>query len=139
MRKGECYMKNSANNSSSWLMFAREDLRVAELVLDKEVNNQVCFHSQQCAEKALKAWLVHQGKVPPRVHQLATLMSLITEDFLSDLRDGIELLDQLYIPTRYPDTFPGSLPEGMPNEHQTKLALSTAQKILRRIEQNIGE
>jgi HEPN domain-containing protein len=36
-----------------WLVFAREDLHVAELVFDKGIYNQACFHAQQCVEKAL--------------------------------------------------------------------------------------
>jgi len=38
-----------------WLTFAQEDLKVAELVLEESIYNQVCFHSQQAGEKALKA------------------------------------------------------------------------------------
>jgi len=42
------------NEGSNWLMFAREDLRVAELAMQDRLYNQVCFHSQQCVEKSLK-------------------------------------------------------------------------------------
>ncbi len=41
-------------NSKRWLYFAYEDLRVAELVWGQAIYNQVCFHAQQCIEKALK-------------------------------------------------------------------------------------
>ena len=50
-----------------WLAFAHEDLRVAEIALPEGLFNQVCFHSQQCVEKALKAlhrqlrWLGSEG------------------------------------------------------------------------------
>ena len=37
-----------------WLIFAHQDLRMAELALDEGIYNQVCFHSQQCVEKAIK-------------------------------------------------------------------------------------
>jgi HEPN domain-containing protein len=40
-----------------WLAFAREDLRMAELALAEDIYNQVCFHAQQCVEKAIKGWL----------------------------------------------------------------------------------
>ena len=40
-----------------WLVFAREDLRMAELALAEGIFNQVCFHAQQCVEKAIKSWL----------------------------------------------------------------------------------
>jgi HEPN domain-containing protein len=52
------------NGANDWLAFAAEDLQVAELTLTSDLYNQVCFHAQQCTEKALKAWLVHQGQLP---------------------------------------------------------------------------
>lgn len=56
------------SDEQRWLNFAREDLRVAELALEEEIFNQVCFHCQQSAEKSLKRLLVRQGKTPPRTH-----------------------------------------------------------------------
>jgi len=35
---------------------------------------------------------------------------------LADLRDDLMQMDAFYIPTRYPDALPGSLPEGLPDE-----------------------
>lgn len=43
--------------SNNWIEFAREDLMAAKLVLPEGLYNQVCFHAQQCVEKALKAFL----------------------------------------------------------------------------------
>ena len=45
-----------------WLVFAREDLRIAELAMNEGLYNQVCFHSEQCVEKVLKAWLAEKAK-----------------------------------------------------------------------------
>jgi HEPN domain-containing protein len=45
-----------------WLIFAREDLRIAELAMNEGLYNQVCFHSEQCVEKVLKAWFAKEGK-----------------------------------------------------------------------------
>ncbi len=41
-----------------WLIFAREDLRMAELALVEGIFNQVCFHAQQCVEKAIREHVV---------------------------------------------------------------------------------
>ena len=43
-----------SEDSDRWLIFAEEDLRIAELALPHGIYNQVCFHAQQCAEKAIK-------------------------------------------------------------------------------------
>jgi HEPN domain-containing protein len=66
--------------SERWLLFAHQDLRMAELAMTEGLYNQVCFHSQQCAEKAIKGLLVHQGKVPPRTHRFADLLGLLDPD-----------------------------------------------------------
>jgi HEPN domain-containing protein len=46
-----------------WLTFARQGLRMAELVLEEGIYNQVCFHSQQRVEKAIKGWLDPQQAI----------------------------------------------------------------------------
>jgi len=118
-----------------WFLFAHQDLRMAELAMGEKLYNQVCFHSQQCVEKAIKGLLAHQGKIPPRTHRLADLLGLLDPDPFAEERFEIQLLDRFYIPTRYPDALPGSLPEGLPDAQDAHEALNTAQKILARIEQ----
>jgi HEPN domain-containing protein len=39
------------SNFSVWLQFAEEDFLSAKLLLERKIYNQVCFHSQQVAEK----------------------------------------------------------------------------------------
>ena len=38
----------------------------------------VCFHAEQCAEKLIKALLIHLGVTPPRSHDLVALDRLLT-------------------------------------------------------------
>jgi HEPN domain-containing protein len=125
-----------------WLQFAGEDLQMAELAMQEAIYNQVCFHSQQCAEKALKGLLVLQGKTPPRTHLLGDLLTLLAPNPFTASLD-IQLLDRFYIPTRYPDALPGSLPEGLPNREDATEALATARQVLQTVaalvQQNSGE
>jgi len=65
--------------------------------------NQVCFHAQQCVEKAIKGWLEAQGQSPPRTHRMADLLALVSTDLMGEIYDALLLLDRFYIPTRYPD------------------------------------
>lgn len=51
-----------------WLLFAQQDLRMAELALNEGIWPQVCFHSQQCVEKLIKAKLA--VGTTPRTHKL---------------------------------------------------------------------
>ena len=113
-----------------WLVFAREDLRVAELALAENLYNQVCFHCQQCAEKALKGLLAHRGQTPPRTHRLGDLLALLEPNPLALIALEVQLLDRFYIPTRYPDALPGSLPEGLPGFEDAQEALAVARQVM---------
>ncbi|MDZ7317492.1 MAG: HEPN domain-containing protein [candidate division KSB1 bacterium] len=125
--------------SDRWLFFARQDLRMAELALNEKLYNQSCFHAQQYVEKTIKAWLVHQVKTPPRNHSLTDLINLLDPNPLADMAFEIQLLDRVYIPTRYPDALPGSLPEGLPDRRDAEQAFEPARQALVRIEQSINE
>jgi HEPN domain-containing protein len=116
-----------------WLAFAREDLRMAELALPEGLFNQVCFHAQQCVEKAIKGWLEQQGRIPPRTHRMADLLTLLPPDLMGELNDALRLLDRFYIPTRYPDALPGVLPGGMPGQRDAEEALDLARSVLQRV------
>ncbi len=122
-----------------WLRFAQEDIRMANLAMAEGLFNQVCFHSQQCAEKTLKAWLVHIGEGIPRTHRMADLLTLIPQEFFGEMAERLLLLDRFYIPTRYPDALPGSLPESLPDANDAKETLATAQKLLKLIEDKLIE
>ena len=78
---------------------------MAELAIANNIYNQVCFHAQQCSEKAIKALLTAQGKTPPRSHRLSDLVNLLNPNPLVAIALDIQLLDRFYLPTRYPDAF----------------------------------
>lgn len=82
-----------------WLHFAREDLRMAELALEEEIFNQVCFHSQQSAEKSIKSLLRLQEKTPPRTHLMGDLLRLLDPNPFQSFAVEVLLLDRFYIPT----------------------------------------
>lgn len=122
-----------------WLAFAQQDLRVAELAMTEAIFNQVCFHAQQCAEKALKGWLEAQGKVPPRTHRMADLLPLLPSGLLGSFAQRVLLLDAFYIPTRYPDALPGSLASGLPGNSDALEALEVAHILLNHIQNALQE
>lgn len=70
-------MKGTARE---WTDKAEADFSTAsrELLAPDSPNfDAVCFHAQQCAEKLMKALLIHLGIVPPRTHDLTELDRLL--------------------------------------------------------------
>lgn len=128
-------MKEEVKN---WIDYAYEDLRMAELAFKEKIYNQVCFHSQQCVEKILKAFIEFKGKIHPQTHKLTDILSSIPQNPFEDLRDGILLLDRFYIPTRYPDALPGSLKEGLPKEGDAEEAIGVANAIFEKARKVMG-
>jgi HEPN domain-containing protein len=66
---------------SEWVERAESDFRVAcreNVVTMGPSYEAVCFHSQQCVEKLMKAVLIDRGRVAPRTHDLLALAGMVT-------------------------------------------------------------
>lgn len=92
-----------------WARYADEDLEIAELAIrEGGPPNQICFHTQQAAEKYLKGFLVFKGKEFEKSHLLRYLLDLcvILDSSFRDLEEDVIFLTQFYIETRYPGDIP---------------------------------
>ncbi len=127
--------------AEKWLKFVKDDIRSAEVLLGEEIFNMVCFHSQQAAEKSLKAFLRSHTKKVPHIHVLEELcdMCVKREPSFAQVSDDCVALDIFYQPTRYPDAPLGSLPEGIPTKEQAEAALEKAKNIFEFVKQRLGE
>ncbi|MGR3178564.1 MAG: HEPN domain-containing protein [Candidatus Anammoxibacter sp.] len=68
-------------NTNAWLDFAARDLQAArKLVNDEYIANIVLFHSQQCIEKCMKAFLEEYNLNVPKIHGVVKLNELIKEN-----------------------------------------------------------
>jgi|CXWL01.1.fsa_nt_gi HEPN domain-containing protein len=91
-----------------WISKAEGDYRVAsrELnVADSPSFDAVCFHSQQCAEKLIKALIIHRGGIPPKIHDLRKLDRLVKKAGV-DLQESpkrLHLLSMSAVLSRYPN------------------------------------
>lgn len=123
-----------------WLEFARDDLSMAESAIEKMIFNQACFHAQQGVEKALKGYLRSREDSIPKTHSLNELLTLRRQldGAFAELERDCERLDRYYIPTRYPDAFPGFGPEGSPSSEETKEAVALLKQILDWITKRMG-
>jgi len=96
--------------AQEWVEAADEDLQAARLLLDHGgPNTTVCFHTQQAAEKLLKAFLQENGVAPPHTHDLESLQSRCQalDPSLAALLPVVQELTTYYMNTRYP---PGIVP-----------------------------
>jgi HEPN domain-containing protein len=89
-----------------WVARAESDLEAAEYLLTKPAGYPfpaICFHSQQCVEKYLKALLVWRSIEPPRIHDLWVLMHRLPAHDRPDLseEDAARLTDHATV-DRYP-------------------------------------
>lgn len=90
-----------------WVAKAENDFTAANLLLhagEFPVADATCFHSQQCAEKYLKAFLQEHQVRFERSHSLMLLLDLclpLDGDF-EQLRDHLLQLDNFSVAVRYP-------------------------------------
>ncbi len=59
-----------------WLEKAEKDLVLAKSSLSLKFYDYATFHAQQCAEKALKAFLISNGRPIKRTHDIGELILL---------------------------------------------------------------
>jgi len=91
-----------------WIEKAEGDFATAEreaLVEQSPNYDAVCFHSQQCAEKYLKARL-REASIPfPRIHDLTVLLDRVLpiEPTWEFLREPLGSLTAFAVEYRYPD------------------------------------
>jgi len=90
-----------------WVAKADADLDTAKreaAVVESPNYDAVCFHAQQSAEKYIKAVLVENGLRVPRIHDLETLINLLSSQY-PELQKVIHLariLSAMAVEVRYP-------------------------------------
>jgi HEPN domain-containing protein len=95
-----------------WLLKAEEDLNAAKSLMAHGGTflSTVCFHSQQAAEKYLKAFLTRHQVEFPKTHDIGELLDLIDpiDGRLSgSLRDTVALTNY-DVGVRYPSDSPSA-------------------------------
>jgi HEPN domain-containing protein len=122
-------LKEPRGEALRWLQQAENDLQFAQLGLSEGFHAQVCFQCQQIAEKALKS--IHYGRLEKRIVFGHSLVELAGElDFGPEVRDGLAILDQYYIPTRYPNGLPGGAPFEVYTRAQAQSAVEFCAQVI---------
>lgn len=96
------YLKN-------WLIKADNDIKIIEHELmlpeSERVNDAICFHCQQAAEKYLKALLIFNESDVPKTHNIEYLQSLLKERHPDISEIEVRDLSLFGVDIRYPDNF----------------------------------
>ena len=112
--------------SRRWLLYAEEDLQLAAALRTQSsyAARFSCWHSQQAAEKAIKALLLLETGHFENWHRLYELAELLPEPLSGEIpRPGLHLLTQLYIESRYPGIYPE------PSRTEATTAVMTARAV----------
>jgi len=117
------------NRAPDWLRQAERDLEQAESSQREGRHEWACFAAHQAAEKAVKATHLAVGQ-EAWGHVVSQLLTWLPGDVPALLVDKARVLDNCYVPARYPNGHP----DGAPFEHygplQSDTAISHAREIL---------
>ena len=95
--------------TSEWVTKAESDYYSAEVLLhsvDVPLSDTACFHSQQCAEKYLKAFLQEKRIRFERTHVLGSLVGLCisADKEFKKIAADLDSLEGYGVAIRYPGT-----------------------------------
>ncbi len=118
-----------------WLFKAAQDLQSSKILLhsDQLLLDIAVYHTQQCAEKALKAFLVFHTQEISKIHDLRILLEkgIYFDTSLEDIYDDCLILNPFSTLYRYPE---GDL---MPSKSEVVEAVKSAENILTIIREKI--
>ena len=104
------------NETKQWITYADENMLSAKILLDSHLYNPTLQNIQQAFEKYLKSVFVEFGIKLQKTHSISYLYSILQQNnielFLDD--DIIDIVDSIYIPTKYP--FGSVLADFEPNQ-----------------------
>ncbi len=109
-----------------WLLKAKRDLDAAKVLLDSNYCDIAIYHTQQCAEKALKGYCVYKLQPLIKTHDLEKINNLcsnLDNDF-EELDFFATCLNGLDVRFRYPDI------EFEPTSSEVVEAIEWSEKIL---------
>lgn len=131
-------MWDARAEADRWWRQAANDLAFARVAVRERFYAQACFVAQQAAEKAVKAIAYALGERTVLGHSLVTHISRCADRVpeLQDLRELGGILDQYYVPTRYPNGLAGGVPFEAFGESQAVGAVDAAERFVQLAERH---
>jgi HEPN domain-containing protein len=126
------------DRSRDWFDQAVRNLDHAQASSKENRHEWACFAAQQAAELAVKALHLWHGQ-EAWGHVIARLLTDLPQPAPADLIERAKVLDNFYIPTRYPNGHP----EGAPFQHygtyQSEEAVRNASAIIEYVRARMAE
>jgi HEPN domain-containing protein len=113
-------------NHKAWLGKAYQDLKGAKVLYREDINDLAVHHAHQCAEKALKSFLVFKLVPIQKSHDLVLLTEQCFryDPSFEELRFIVESLNPMGTLLRYPSDIP------IPDQSTTKTAIENGENVL---------
>ena len=123
-----------------WLEQAEADRKGVQLLFDGGSYHLACFVAQQVAEKTIKAFIYAQGEEFVIGHSVEVLCRWAAQfDADSDkLKEAVAPLDGYYIPTRYPNSLPDSIPARVYTRAVAEEVLRLADQVLHLVRKKLS-
>jgi len=123
---------NPRQEAERWIEQAEEDLRWARHLASQGGFYLACFLAQQIGEKALKAFLYSGGDEVVLGHSVERLCRQAAgrNPEFSDHCHQWAILDAFYVPTRYPNGLPDSIPARVFGQDAAREAVRLADAIV---------
>lgn len=121
-----------ASRAKDWFGQGERDLEHARNSYETAYHEWACFGAQQVAEKAVKA--LFQSRAPhSHINSVQTLLETLPGHARVDaeLIECAEILDRLYVATRYPHRFDAGKPADYYTQKHSEEAIDCAETILR--------
>jgi HEPN domain-containing protein len=115
-----------------WLAQAEGDLKWTSMLAEQGAYHLACFHAQQVAELALKAFLYAQGEeivLGHSVERLSASAAAYNPEF-GERAKSWSVLDGYYVTARYPNSVPDSIPARVFTRDAAMTALGLAREVV---------
>ena len=131
--------KKAIEEGRRWLEQAIEDLKWTKHLAERGGYHIACFLAQQVGEKALKAFLYAQGEeivIGYSIERLCNLASRYDAEYSEKVKRWA-ILDGYYVPTRYPNSLPDSIPARVYTKNAADEAARLAEEIVKSVKEKI--
>lgn len=116
--------------TKTWMAQARDEFETADILLSNEKYQAVCYHSQQCVEKTLKALVLEKAADVPRSHDIIELRARV---LALGWKISLETDEAVFLNSVYRGRYPteeGLLPYGEPTQGDAQRAHTGARVLI---------